>query len=154
MKTLRIIYTCLMFVIVAELLPKQIKEPIPKIWGTIEGTTGLDHTGFAFTPFGGQGNCRIVNARLALKTPGSKIVFGIVTPKNGRKYPHLWVTKDNQVLDLSCKMTDPNCQNRKMFAVIDPVTLALDAKNPTNPAEEYQVSWGLEYLSGLKKASQ
>jgi hypothetical protein len=153
MKHLQYIYTLVLFFIAAELLPKEIKEPIPRIWGAIEGTTGLDHTGFAFTPYGGQGNCRIVNARIALKTPGSKIVFGMIKPLNGRSYPHLWVTDKDLILDASCQATSPNCQDRKPFAIIDPITLKLEMENPTNDQEKHQIAWGLEYLSGLKTVS-
>jgi len=155
MKIIRFIYFIFLFLIIAELLPKEIKEPIPHLWGMIEGTTGVDHTGFAFTPYGGQGNCRIINARIALSAPGSKIVFGMVTPLNGRSYPHLWVTdKFNKVIDAACVMTEPNCQNRRSFAVIDPTSLYLETKNPSNDAEMHQITWGLEYLSGLKAVSR
>lgn len=154
MKALKFLYTIFLFTIIAHLLPKEIKEPIPEIWGKIEGTTGYDHTGFAFTPWGGMGNCRVVNSKLALETPGSKIVFGMLTPLNGRSYPHLWaVDQNNNILDLSCQATSPNCKDRKMFAVIDPNTLNLDTKNPTNAAEAHQISWGIKYLSGLKAVS-
>lgn len=139
--------------IVAHLAPKELKEPMPRVWGMIEGVTGIDHTGFAFTPYGGNGNCRIINAKHALKTPGSKIIFGMITPPNGRSYPHLWVTENGNIYDASCRMTEPACQERKMFAVIDPSTLATEIEKPQNEAESYQLRWGLEYLSGLKKVT-
>jgi hypothetical protein len=150
---LKIFYYFIIFIIVANLFPKEIKEPIPKLWGAIEGSTGIDHTGFAFTPLNGNGNCRIVNTRLALASPGSKIVFGMVKPLNGRAYPHLWVTNKANILDLSCPITNRNCQNRTPFAIINPVTLALEMSKPQNEQEIHQVIWGLKYLSGFKSVS-
>lgn len=141
-----------MLLVVAQLAPKEVKEPFPRQWGKLEALTGIDHTGFAFTSINGQGNCRIVNTRLALRTPGSKIVFGIVKPLSGKSFPHLWaVDKDNKILDESCNVTNLNCLDRKVFAVIDPITLTLEKANPQSQEESYQVNWGMLYLSGFKE---
>ncbi|MRR37385.1 hypothetical protein EG829_22565, partial [bacterium] len=78
-------------VVVGILAPLELKEVSPQSWGWLEGKLGWDMTGFWFSPFGGNGNCRIVNSKVAFSRPGSWIIFGELSPPGRRPEPHLWV---------------------------------------------------------------
>lgn len=147
--SISIIYIILFFC-AGYCVPRFLKEPFPHFWGIIESKVGGDITGFWFTPWFGQGNCRIINSKAALEIDGSKIVFGMVTRQDGESYPHLWATNGANIIDYTCPMTVSSCRNRKVFAVINPQTLVIEYQNASNNAEEHQIEWGISYLSGFK----
>lgn len=141
------------FLIIATLLPQEIKQPIPGLWGFLEGSVGWDMTGFAFTPLHGHGKCRIVNGKAGLAIPGSKIVFGVVTPAAGKNYAHLWaLDADDHIVDSVCSEEHPECRNRRSFAVIDSRSLKIVSQNPQSDLEKKHIEWGVAYLHGLRSA--
>lgn len=154
LQILKYLHYVFLFFVIGVLGPKEIKEPIPELWGFLEGTFGHDMTGFWFSPIGGNGNCRIDNAKLAIAEPDTrKIVFGVVSPPNGKPYPHLWASAPgDQILDTVCPLTNPACRQRRAFAVLDPRTLIVEQKMIIEEMDEYHVKWGQKYLKGLKSA--
>ncbi len=142
----------IVFFIVGAFGPKEIKESNPYLWGWLEGKTGWDMTGFYFSPWIGDGHCRIENSIAAFRNNKSKILFGMVTTRPGKMFPHLWVVKDEVIIDTVCPITDPDCCNRRIFAIVDPVTLKLEYEKPVTATESYQIKWTLVYLAGLKRA--
>jgi len=140
-----------LFVSAGMLLPREIKGPIPRAWGYLEGKFNRDLTGWWFSSYQGEGNCRIVNGRAAFSCPGSKIIFGTVTPPDAKPYPHLWaVDSVGQILDSVCPATNPSCRQRRIFAVIDTKTMNILSQSPASDIERKQIDWGVKYLVGLK----
>ncbi len=80
-----------LFVSIGILAPLELKEVSPRAWGWIEGRAGWDMTGFMFSPYGGNGECRIVNSLEAFSRPNTRIIFGEIVPPDREPYPHLWV---------------------------------------------------------------
>ena len=144
----------IILIVIGTLAPQEVKDLMPVTWGFFEGITGKDHTGFFFTSLHGSGPCRIINAEAAFLREGSVIDFGVVnTGESGKSYPHLWgVDANKKIIDLSCPEQQKACQSRRAFAVVDPVTLEVLWQDPQNETERRNVSWGIEYLRGLKSA--
>ncbi|MRR55411.1 MAG: hypothetical protein EG822_13035 [Deltaproteobacteria bacterium] len=139
-----------LFVIIGGILPRVAKAPCPRLWGKLEGSFNRDLTGWWFSSWQGEGRCRLENSKVAFKLPGSKILFGVLSPQGREPYPHLWVERGSEVIDLVCPTTDLACQNRRVFAVVDPVALSLEYHGQLNDKEKKQAEWGLQYLAGLK----
>ncbi len=151
-KCLKILGYSFLFVVVGILLPLELKEVSPKTWGWLEGTLGWDMTGFWFSPLGGNGNCRIVNSKVAFGRPGSRIIFGELTPPDRRPYPHLWVEEKGEIIDSVCPPGRPECRVRRLFATVDPVTLLIEKRYPQTEKDKRDIRWGINYLGGLKAA--
>lgn len=151
-KCLKTISYSFLFVVVGILLPLELKEVSPKTWGWLEGTLGWDMTGFWFSPLGGNGNCRIVNSKVAFCRPGSRIIFGELTPPDRRPYPHLWVEDKGEIIDTVCPPGQPECRVRRQFATVDPVTLLIEIRCPQTEKDKRDIRWGINYLGGLKAA--
>jgi len=142
-----------LFVIIGGILPRVAKAPCPRLWGKLEAAFNRDMTGWWFSSWQGEGRCRIDNSREAFKLPGSKILFGVLSPPEQKPYPHLWVIQGQIEIDLVCPISDRACQNRRVFAVVDPVTLAMKYQGQPNSMEKKQAEWGVRYLAGLKAVS-
>jgi hypothetical protein len=140
-----------LFVSAGALLPREIKGPFPYAWGYLEGSFNRDMTGWWFSSYQGEGNCRIVNGREAFSHPGARIIFGLVYPPNEKPYPHLWALNDNgKVLDDVCPLDNPSCKQRRVLAVIDAKSLKVLSRTPASEMERKQIAWGVKYLDGLK----
>jgi hypothetical protein len=144
-----LLFSCL---VICVLLPQEIKEPFPWQWGYLEGTLGWDMTGFAFSPIHGSGDCRIKNTREAFQIKGAYIMFGMIYPRQGAPYPHLWAADGAGVIDVSCPISRPDCQARRSFAVIDAGTLRILTLSPQDELEQHFIVWGLQYLKGFSVA--
>jgi len=152
--TFKIVLALFLFISIGALLPRELKMPFPRQWGQLEGIFNRDLTGLWFSSWQGEGDCRIHSAKLAFKLPGSKILFGEVSPPDRAPYPHLWVEMQQGIIDSVCPPSNPACRNRRAFAVVNPTTLALESQNSLNEKEKEQIAWGLEYLKGLKSVSR
>jgi len=152
--TLKIVLVLYLFIAIGALLPREIKTPFPRQWGQLEGFFNRDLTGLWFSSWQGEGGCRIHSAKLAFKLPGSKIIFGEVSPPDRAAYPHLWVEMGQGIIDSVCPPSNPACRNRRAFAVVNPANLSIESRNPRNETEKKQIAWGLEYLRGLKSVSR
>lgn len=141
-----------LFIVVGMLLPLEMKEVSPKAWGWLEGILGWDMTGFWFSPLGGNGDCRIVNSKVAFDRPGSRIIFGELTPPDRRPYPHLWVEEKGEIIDGVCPPGQPECSVRRLFATVDPVTLQIEKRCPQTEKDKRAIRWGINYIGGLKTA--
>ena len=146
-----LLFSCLIIMV---LLPQELKEPFPFQWGYMECVLGWDMTGFAFSPWHGSGSCRIKNTREAFmaKGSGSRILFGMISPRQGTSYPHLWAIEGGQVVDLDCPVSRPDCQDRRVFADIDADTLRLNSMSPRDELEQHYIVWGVKYLKGFRVA--
>jgi len=152
--TFKIVLALFLFISIGALLPRELKMPFPRQWGQLEGIFNRDLTGLWFSSWQGEGDCRIHSAKLAFKLPGSKIMFGVITPPNKKPYPHLWVEMQQGIIDSLCPPSQPACQNRRVFAVVNPVTLTVESQNPLSNEEKKLIEWGIEYLGGLKSVSR
>src|ERR1039457_7479180 len=65
-------FCAFIFISGGALLPRLIKGKIPYTWGYQEAKHNRDLTGWMFSSYQGEGNCRIVNARLAFSCPGAR----------------------------------------------------------------------------------
>ena len=93
-------FCAFIFISAGALLPREIKGPFPYAWGYLEGRFNRDLTGWWFSSYQGEGNCRIKNGREAFLCPGGRIIFGTVYPTNEKPYPHQWTTNSHeQILD-------------------------------------------------------
>ncbi|ANA41739.1 hypothetical protein A2G06_16485 (plasmid) [Geobacter anodireducens] len=141
-----------LFFVVGILVPLEIKEISPKSWGWLEGKLGWDMTGFWFTPLGGNGNCRIVNSKEAFRRPGSRVIFGEISPPDRKPYPHLWVEENGEIIDEVCPPGQLGCSARRQFATVNPVSLQLEERSPQSEKDRRDIRWGIRYLLGLKAA--
>lgn len=151
---LKILLGLYLVIAIGALLPRELKMPFPRQWGQLEGIFNRDLTGLWFSSWQGEGDCRIHSAKLAFKLPGSKIMFGVITPPDKKPYPHLWVEMQQGIIDSLCPPSQPACQNRRVFAVVNPVTLTVESQNPLSNEEKKLIDWGIEYLGGLKSVSR
>ena len=151
---LKAILLFFLFVAIGGLLPREVKTPFPKLWGMLEGTFNRDMTGWWFSSWQGEGSCRIHSANLAFKLPGSKIILGEITPPDQKPYPHLWVEMQQGIVDSTCPPSQPACQNRRVYAIVNPETLSVESQNQLSDTERKQVEWGIKYLTGLKSVSR
>ena len=152
--TFKIVLALFLFISIGALMPRELKMPFPRQWGQLEGIFNRDLTGLWFSSWQGEGDCRIHSAKLAFKLPGSKIMFGVINPPNKKPYPHLWVEMQQGIIDSLCPPSQPACQNRRVFAVVNPVTLTVESQNPLSNEEKKLIEWGIEYLGGLKSLSR
>jgi hypothetical protein len=152
--TFKIVLALFLFISIGAVLPRELKMPFPRQWGQLEGFFNRDLTGLWFSSWQGEGDCRIHSAKLAFKLPGSKIMFGVITPPNKNPYPHLWVAMQQGIIDSVCPPSQPACQNRRVFAVVNPATLTVESQTPLCNEEKKLIDWGLEYLKGLKSVSR
>lgn len=140
-------------IILGALLPLVIKQEAPEMWGFAEGIVGFDMTGFAFTPIGGSGNCRVENTRAAFRSGGSKIVFGVISEPSGHHYLHLWTeTAKGGIIDSSCPVVFDRCKERRSFALLDSSTFMVLSQSPLDKEESETIIWGRKYLGGFKRA--
>jgi hypothetical protein len=145
-------FCAFIFISGGALLPREIKGPFPYAWGYLEGRFNRDLTGWWFSSYQGEGTCRIKNGREAFSCPGSRIIFGTVYPPNDKPYPHQWATNSHeQIIDDVCPVSNPSCQQRRAFAVIDAATVTIMSQTTVSKMEENQVKWGVQYLAGFKK---
>jgi hypothetical protein len=151
---LKIVLLLFLFISIGALLPRELKMPFPRQWGQLEGIFNRDLTGLWFSSWQGEGDCRIHSAKLAFKLPGSKIILGEITPPSRKPYPHLWVEMQQGIIDSTCPPSQPACQNRRVYAIVNPETLAVESQNQLNDTEKKQVEWGIKYLAGLKSVSR
>jgi len=143
-----------LFVAIGGLLPREVKTPFPKIWGQLEGIFNRDMTGWWFSSWQGEGECRIHSAKIAFKLPGSKIMLGEIMPPGRKPYPHLWVELRQGIIDSTCPPSQHVCQNRRVYAIVNSETLSVESQNQLNNTEKKQVEWGIKYLTGLKSVSR
>lgn len=139
-------------VVVGVLAPLELKDVSPWTWGWLEGTLEWDMTGFCFSPLGGNGNCRIVNAKEAFSRPGSRIIFGELSPPGRKPYPHLWAEEEGEIIDVVCPAAQPGCGVRRAFATVNPSTLQIEGQSPQTDKDQRDIRWGISYLGGLKAA--
>jgi hypothetical protein len=152
---LKFSFLLFLFVFAGALLPREIKGPFPQAWGYLEGRFNSDLTGWWFTSFQGEGNCRIVNGLEAFSYPGARILFGTVYPLHSKPSPHLWaINSQNQIIDLVYPVSNPSYQQRRIFAVIDAKTLKVLSQTPSSEMERKQIDWGIKYLAGLKSGME
>lgn len=144
------IFYLITILILAILGPQVLKQEFPYAWGMMEGFTGFDMTGFAFTPWKGSGYCRITNTRIALRKKDTLIALGTIKEASGREYLHLWsISPNKSILDETCPPEKPNCQNRRIFALTDTPNFNVTFQNPKTQEETLTIPWAQEYLKGF-----
>lgn len=153
-KLMNITVTIILAVAMLSIAPRYALHAVPGYaWGYVEGYLDRDLTGFAFTELDGIGRCRIDNAKLAMVTPDSRVVFGWIHIDGHKPLPHLWAydTKNQKILDISA---DPSVGYRTIYATVDPESgeSLWVSSNITDETEKFNVKWAAEHFQGVKDA--
>lgn len=152
LRCFKVLNYLVLFTCIGILGPLEIKEISPRAWGWTEGKLGWDMTGFWFSPFGGNGACRIINTKEAFTRSDSRIILGELSPIDRKPYPHLWVEQRGKVIDQVCPPDNPACGNRREFAVVNPCNLQIEKQTPVSDKDLKRIRRGIEYLKGFKSA--